>query len=173
MACACWIISCARITKDDAARPDVVVTDVSFYHLTTRSLDWALTKLLDRVLASGKRAVVLAGSVERVEALSGQLWVLEPSSFLPHGTAKDGHPEHQPIWLTPEDENPNGASVLVLTDGRDSAALAGFERCLEVFDGRDPAQVETARTHWKAYKAEGHAVTYWRQTEAGGWEKAG
>jgi DNA polymerase-3 subunit chi len=149
------------------------VTDVSFYHLTTRSLDWALSKLLDRVLATGKRAVVLAGSTERVEALSGQLWVLEPSSFLPHGTAKDGHPEHQPIWLTPEDENPNGASVLVLTDGRESGALGGFDRCLEVFDGRDPAQVETARAHWKAYKAEGHAVTYWRQTEAGGWEKAG
>jgi len=147
------------------------MTDVSFYHLTTRSLDWALARLLDRVLATGKRAVVLAGSEERVEALSAQLWTFDPNAFLPHGTAKDGQAEHQPVWLTPTDENPNGAQVLVLTDGQESARLGEFERCLEVFDGRDPAQLERARAHWKAYKAAGHEVTYWRQTDAGSWEK--
>ena len=37
--------------------------------------------------------------------------------------------------------------------------------------GRDETQVTRAREHWKAYKAQGHEVTYWRQTDAGGWEK--
>jgi DNA polymerase III subunit chi len=147
------------------------MTDIGFYHLTTRPLDWALAKLLDRALAAGKRTVVLAGSTERVEALSAQLWTLDPNSFLPHGTARDGFAEHQPVWLTPEDENPNGATFAMLIDGQETRRLADFERVFEIFDGRDEAQVERARAHWTAYKAAGHQVTYWRQTEAGGWEK--
>ncbi|MSP49753.1 MAG: DNA polymerase III subunit chi [Alphaproteobacteria bacterium] len=147
------------------------MTEVGFYHLTTRSLDWALARLLDRALSLGKRAVVLAGSTERVEALSAQLWTFDPNSFLPHGTARDGEAEHQPVWLTPEDENPNGAQFVLLIDGQETQRLGDYERGFEVFDGRDPAQVERARTHWTAYKAAGHEVTYWRQTEAGGWEK--
>lgn len=147
------------------------MSEVGFYHLTTRSLDWALSKLLDRALSLGKRAVVLAGSTERVEALSAQLWTSDPNSFLPHGTEKDGNAEHQPVWLTAEDENPNKAEFVMLIDGRETANLGAFERCFEIFDGRDPDQVQRAREHWKAYKAAGHEVTYWRQTDAGGWEK--
>jgi DNA polymerase-3 subunit chi len=149
------------------------MTEVSFYHLTTRSLDWALARLLDRVLGIGARAVVMAGSGERVEALANQLWTYDPDAFLPHGTAKDGFAAHQPVWLTERDENPNGATVLVLTDGAESAALGAFERCLEIFDGNDEAEVARARQHWAAYKALGHGVTYWRQTPEGKWEKAG
>ena len=149
------------------------MTEVGFYHLTTRSLDWALARLLDRALSLGKRAVVVAGSTERVEALSAQLWTFDPNSFLPHGTARDGEARHQPVWLTAEDENPNGAEFVMLIDGQETATLGGYERCFEIFDGRDTEQVVRARAHWTAYKAAGHEVTYWRQTEAGGWEKGG
>ena len=147
------------------------MTEVGFYHLTTRSLDWALARLLDRALSLGKRAVVVAGTSERVEALSGQLWTFDPNSFLPHGTERDGQAEHQPVWLTASDENPNRAEFVMLIDGQETAKLAEYERCFEIFDGRDPDQVARAREHWKSYKAAGHEVTYWRQTDAGGWEK--
>ncbi len=147
------------------------MSEVGFYHLTTRSLDWALARLLDRALSLGKRAVVLVGSTERVEALSGQLWTFDPNSFLPHGTEKDGNAAHQPVWLTAEDENPNKAEFVMLIDGQETAKLGSYERCFEIFDGRDETQVARAREHWKAYKAQGHEVTYWRQTDAGGWEK--
>ena len=147
------------------------MTEVGFYHLTTRSLDWALAKLLDRALSLGKRAVVVAGTSERVEALSGPLWTFDPNSFLPHGTERDGQAEHQPVWLTAGDENPNRAEFVMLIDGQETAKLAEYERCFEIFDGRDPDQVARAREHWKSYKAAGHEVTYWRQTDAGGWEK--
>jgi len=147
------------------------VTEIGFYHLTTRSLDWALARLLDRALSLQKRAVVIAGSSERVESLSGQLWTFDPNSFLPHGTAKDGQAGHQPVWLTADDENPNGAQFVMLVDGQETAKLGDYERCFEIFDGRDPAQVDRARAHWTAYKAAGHTVTYWKQNDAGSWEK--
>jgi DNA polymerase-3 subunit chi len=147
------------------------MTDVGFYHLVATPLEKALPKLLEKVLASGARAVVMAGSPERVEALNALLWTYAPSGFLPHGSAKDGRAERQPIWLTAADENPNGASILVLTDGAMSDGLAGYSRCLDVFDGADEAAVARARERWKLYKDAGHTLTYWQQTESGGWDR--
>ena len=147
------------------------MTDIGFYHLTRSPLERALPKLLEKVRASGARAVVMAGSDERVEALNAALWTYDPGSFLPHGTAKDGAPEEQPIWLTTEDANPNGATVLVLTDGAASANVGAFARCLDMFDGRDAAAVDSARDRWRACREAGHCLTYWQQTEQGGWRK--
>jgi DNA polymerase-3 subunit chi len=147
------------------------VTDVGFYHLVRSPLEKALPKLLVKVLESGARAVVMAGSEERVESLASLLWTYQPNSFLPHGTARDGKPDQQPIWLTERDENPNGATFLVLTDGAMSDAVGSYARCLDIFDGSDPDAVSRARERWRSYKDAGHSVTYYQQTEAGGWEK--
>ncbi|MEK9645835.1 MAG: DNA polymerase III subunit chi, partial [Alphaproteobacteria bacterium] len=99
------------------------MTDISFYHLVHTPLERALPKLMEKVLESGARAVVRTGSSERAEAVSGALWTFDPASFLPHGTARDGSPEEQPIWITPDDENPNGANILVLTDGMQASGF--------------------------------------------------
>ena len=147
------------------------MTDVAFYHLQRSPLEVVLPKLLEKTLQAGKRAVVLAASGERVEALAAHLWTYDPASWLPHGTAQDGSAEEQPIWLADRDENPNGAAFLFLTDGADSAQVAAFERCFDLFDGNDPAAVAGARERWQARRADDHAVTYWQQTDKGGWEK--
>lgn len=147
------------------------MTEIGFYHLVRTPLEKALPKLLEKVLERGARAVVMAGSDERVESLAALLWTYQPNSFLPHGSARDGRPEQQPIWLTGQDENPNGASILLLTDGAQSERLADYERCLEIFDGGDPDAVSRARDRWRAYKDAGHSLTYWQQTETGGWDK--
>jgi len=149
------------------------VTEVSFYHLLHTPLDRALPKLIQKVLESGARAVIRTGSAERAEALSSVLWTFDQNSFLPHGTARDGNADRQPVWITPDDENPNGADILVLTDGAAAGDIAAWCRCLEMFDGRDDAAVAEARRRWSDYKAADHVLTYWQQTERGGWEKQG
>ncbi len=147
------------------------MTDIGFYHLVATPLEKALPKLLEKVLGSGARAVVMAGSTERVEALNGLLWTYAPNGFLPHGSAKDGQAERQPIWLTAKDENPNGATILVLTDGAMSDNLPSYARCLDVFDGADETAVARARERWTLYKDAGHGLAYWQQTDSGGWER--
>jgi DNA polymerase-3 subunit chi len=114
----------------------------------------------------------VAGSAERVEQLNAALWTYDDASFLPHGSARDGAPERQPIWLTTEDENPNGASLAVLVDGARVADPAAFQRLLDVFDGGE-GSVAAARERWRQAKAAGHELTYWQQTENGGWERKG
>jgi len=149
------------------------VTEVSFYHLLHTPLDRALPKLIQKVLESGARAVIRTGSAERAEALSSVLWTFDQNSFLPHGTARDGNADRQPVWITPDDENPNGADILVLTDGATAGEITAWRRCLEMFDGRDDAAVAEARRRWSDYRAADHVLTYWQQTERGGWEKQG
>ena len=83
------------------------MTEVRFYHLQRKTLEDALPQILEKTLERGWRAIVMAGSEERVEALTQHLWTYKEFSFLPHGSARDGDAEHQPIWLTAEDENPN------------------------------------------------------------------
>ena len=147
------------------------MTDIRFYHLQRKPLERALPELLEKVLERGSRAVVMAGSEERVEHLTSLLWTYDDRSFLPHGSARDGFAADQPVYLTAEDENPNGAKVLVLTDGASSASVDAFEICCELFDGNDEEAVGAARARWTAYRDAGHAITYWQQTERGGWEQ--
>ena len=148
------------------------MAEIGFYHLRTTPLERALPRLLERAFADGHRVVVLAGSAERVAHLDGLLWTYNEASFLPHGSARDGNAARQPIFLTERDENPNGATMVVLLDGAQSASLATFARCCDMFDGNDETAVEAARRRWSEAKAAGHSLTYWQQT-ATGWEKRG
>ncbi len=148
------------------------MSEVSFYHLQRVGLERALPKLLEKALERGLRVVVRAGSDERVEALNSALWTYDQDSFLPHGAKADGFAAEQPIYLTADAvENPNSARMLVLVDGMTAYDVGAFERVLDLFDGNDAEAVEAARGRWRALQSGGHALTYWQQTDSGGWEK--
>ena len=143
------------------------MAEIGFYHLLSTSLERALPRLLERAWSQGHRIVVRAGSPERVEHLVTTLWIYEEGGFLPHGSARDGNPAAQPIWLTHRDENPNGASMLVLVDGLEAIDLQSFSRCADLFDGNDAVAVEAARGRWRHAREAGHSLTYWQQTPSG------
>ena len=148
------------------------MAEIGFYHLLTTPLERALPRLLERARAAGHRIVLRAASAERVEHLNALLWTYDDTSFLPHGSGRDGNPAQQPIWLTDAPDNPNDASMLVLVDGVEAEDVDGFARCADMFDGSDPDAVAAARDRWRRAKAAGHTLTYWQQTAAG-WEKKG
>ncbi|MGL4371593.1 MAG: DNA polymerase III subunit chi [Alphaproteobacteria bacterium] len=144
---------------------------VGFYQLTLSSLEKALPRLLEKILEAGHRVVVPAGSSERVQSLSYACWTYSPLSFLPHGTQADGHrPEDQPIWLTTTEERPNGASVLVLTEGMFPSRLEGYDRYIYIYEGQNPEALERAKAFGKQFEAQGVNPIYWKQTPSG-WAK--
>lgn len=148
------------------------MASVLFYHLQTRRLDAALPQLLDKAYRRGWRSVVMLGSPERVEHMAEHLWTYRPDSFLPHGSAADGFPQRQPIYLTAEAETPNGADLLFLADGAWREDFGTFARICLLFDGRDPEALQAARASWRSCRSAGHHLTYWQESGQGQWHKA-
>jgi DNA polymerase-3 subunit chi len=144
-------------------------TEVLFYHLERQGLEKVLPSLVEKTLERGWRAVVQAGSEERLAAIDLALWTYKEDSFLAHGTAKDGHAADQPVYLTTGNDTPNGAGVRFLVEVilKDLAAV----RVVYLFDGNDADAVAKARAQWTAAKGAGCPVTYWQQNAAGKWEK--
>ena len=144
--------------------------EVWFYHLERTGLEQALPELLEKTLQRGWKAVVRARAAERVAHLDGMLWTYRDDSFLPHGPDDEAGAARQPILITTGFDNPNGADALFLVDGAEPGELAGYVRCVVLFDGADEAQLAVARAQWSAVKATGLPVSYWKQ-QARGWEK--
>ena len=151
------------------------MAEVWFYHLERRSLEQVLPGLVEKSLERGWRVAIEAADEERVAALDSLLWTYSDESFLPHGTARDGEPERQPVYLTAGVDNPNFAKVRFCVQGADpSAALAadgGYDRIAILFDGNDEDAVALARRQWSAIKGTEHARAYWQADENGRWAK--
>ena len=147
------------------------MTEVWFYHLERTGLEQALPELLEKTLGRGWRALVRTRTAERAAALAAALWTYRDDSFLPHGLNGEPDPERQPILLTAEAGNPNGAQALFLIDDAEPGALDGYARAVVFIDGRDEAAVAAGRKRWTALKRSGAAVSYWKQKPQGGWEK--
>lgn len=147
------------------------MTEVLFYHLTESKLEDALPALLEKSVERGwKVAVQTSGDVRR-DFLDAHLWTFREDSFLPHGTDASPMAETQPVLLTSAAENGNGATVRFLVDGAEPPPIADYDRIVFMFDGYDAVQLDNARAQWKKLKGEGHALTYWQQSEEGRWVK--
>lgn len=146
------------------------MTEIRFYHMQRSSLEQTLPALLTKALSQGHRILVKTTTPAETESLNTHLWTYNPESFLPHGSQKDGHLEQQPIILSDQDNAPNNASVLILTNGAKSKKIAEFKLCCQMLDGNNPQSVQDARESWKNYKEQGFSVTYWQQGD-NGWEK--
>lgn len=148
------------------------MTEVLFYHLQHQPLERILPTLLEKSLERGWRVIVQSSSDERVEALDAHLWTYNDSSFLPHGTVKGSDAAEQPVLLTVDGDNRNGANVRFLIDGAPLPEDADtYERIVLILDGDDESAVAAARVHWTQTKDKGFAATYWQPDEQGRWVK--
>ena len=146
------------------------MTEILFYHLENQPLERVLPVLLEKTLERGWKAVVEAGSRERVEALDAALWTYRDDSFLPHGVAGQETDTLQPVLVTAHNENGNGANVRFFVDRAVPREVAGYTRIVYLFSGHDPEAVAEARLAWRALSP-GNDVTYWQQDAGGRWEK--
>lgn len=147
------------------------MTDIRFYHIQNRSVNDTVPPLLNKALEGGHKIVLRTGNAASVKALDEHLWTYRDDSFLPHGAKGGAHADQQPIYITDDTDNPNGADVLIVMPGASAEGVGDYKLCCEMLNGRDEAQVSAARTRWKTYKEAEYTVTYWQQTDAGGWDK--
>ena len=78
------------------------------------------------------------------------------------------------MLITVEDENPNDANVLFCVGGATPSweAVGDLTRVVLMFDGRDEAALGHARSEWRRLKDQGRTISYWRESDEGGWEQA-
>ncbi len=143
---------------------------VDFYHLTATPLERALPQIATRVVEGGGRLLIVADDEARLQALDRLLWTFAPESFLPHACAGAGDDARQPVLLAAQVEPVNGARNVALVDGVWREATLGFDRVFHFFD---EDRIADARIAWKGLaEREGVERRYWKQNEAGRWEKA-
>ncbi len=148
------------------------MTEILFYQLNGQRLEQVLPALLQKSLERGWRVVVQAASEERIEALDAHLWTWRDDAFLPHGTWREPDAGAQPVILTVNGENPNGAAVRFLVEGAEVPAdMTAYQRLVLLFDGQDPDAVAAARERWAKAKNDGFEVTYWQTDHNGRWQR--
>jgi DNA polymerase III subunit chi len=150
------------------------MTETLFYHLERRSLEDVLPGLVEKSLQRGWRAAIKTDSSERSDALDTLLWTYDDQSFLAHAQLGDGDAAGQPVLISVEEGNPNSAQIVFYVGGAlpgDWAGLSGLARVVLLFDGRDSAALAAARGAWKDATAAGHDVTYWKESPSGKFEK--
>ncbi|KZL12507.1 DNA polymerase III subunit chi [Pseudovibrio axinellae] len=147
------------------------MSEVLFYQLSKFPLERALPTLLEKCLERDWVVTVQFATEERCDAIDAYLWTYSEDGFLPHGTKKEGHPEYQPIYLTTESDNPNEAIVRFLVDRAPLPDPAQYQRVVYMFDGNDQDALQEARKRWVEVKDTGHDLTYWAQTDSGGWDR--
>jgi DNA polymerase-3 subunit chi len=152
------------------------MTETLFYHLERRLLEDVLPGMVEKSLERGWRAVIRTDSAERSDVIDNLLWTYDDQSFLAHAQSGDGDPARQPVLITVEDERGNDAKILFCVGGAqpsgwDYPFLSQLARIVLLFDGRDGAALGHARDAWKAAKAAGHDVTYWKESPSGKFEK--
>ncbi len=148
------------------------MVSMNFYNLTALPLSQALIQLLEKTQQTGKKAVVRLPSKERMESISNWLWVSKDNSWLPHGHAPMP-PEHQPIWLTTDTDNPISAEFLFISENASSEDFAQYERVFYLFDSHIPQELQAARELWKNLKQQDVELCYFKQNDQGRWERQG
>ena len=150
----------------------MTATEFWFYHLERQPLQAVLPVLLEKTLERGWRALVRFSTPERLETIDSALWTYRDESFLPHGTARDGHAERQPVFLTLDQANPNDAAIVFLLEVAEEHEAQRFSRVMRLFEDGDAEARALARAEWKRAKAAGCEVSYWRQEPSGGWKRS-
>lgn len=137
-----------------------------FYHLTASPLERVLPRICERVLADGQRMVVVGGPAQ-LDTLDVQLWDFAGDAFLPHGKASEKHAERQPILLSIEPSEANGARNVAIADGQWRDEALTFDRLFYFFD---ESRIEEARASWIALKGRSEVERrYWKQDDKGRW----
>jgi len=148
------------------------MTQVDFYHLTQSGHDAALTMLLKKTLAVGKKALILCPK-PAANVLDNALWADEADSWIAHGVDDAAGSHVAPVWIsTDPGVNQNDATFAFLLHGQEPKSWDGFERVFNLFDGRSEAQVTEARAQWKNWTDDKSLqLSYYAQNEDGSWQK--
>jgi DNA polymerase III subunit chi len=132
------------------------MTTIDFYTHVPDRLD-AAAKIIAKAHAAHGSVRVLTPDAATTEALDRRLWLLPPTSFLPHCTLDSPLAEETPIWIGHLLEHSGPAAVLVNLHPSPPPFFSRFERLAEIV-GTDAADAAAGRERWKFYRERGYEM---------------
>lgn len=142
---------------------------LDFWQVTDDPVEKVVALIARRVLGEGERLLVVADDPAMRAVISRALWQAGPESFLANGEADAPGADRQPILLSDSLTASNGASHLVLADGRFRDA-PGFGRVFLLFP---PDLAPQAREAWRAHDGRQEVERAYYAQENGRWVKKG
>ena len=143
--------------------------ELNFYHVMSGNLVPSVVRLLEKVYNTGKKSIFFSPLEDRIKIIDKTLWTFSTNAFIPHGDKSFGFADKQSVYMSSEVENPNQATVLVMTDSFDYKSWnQNFEKVIFVFE--DDSSSKTAQEMLADLKNRNENVNYWKQSQKG-WEK--
>ena len=136
------------------------MTEVSFHFNVPDRLMYAC-RLLRKATRRGAR-VVVAGPSAVLGRLDKQLWVFEPTDFVPHVHARAGQAvaprlAPTPVWLLDRLADAPHHDVLLNLNDDTAEGFESFARVIELVS-RDGDDRQAARSRWKHYADRGYPI---------------
>jgi DNA polymerase-3 subunit chi len=143
---------------------------VDFYQLGETPPEQVIASLVDKLLASEARLIVISTDEKFLARLDRILWDQGAASFLPHGLSGGADDARQPVLLSTSPDAPNLARNMLIADGiwRDSAL--SYDRAFFLFAS---SMVEEARAAWKSLAGREGVERRYSTQEEGKWVKKG
>ncbi len=144
------------------------MAQVDFYQLSRDPVERVAVTLARKLFDAGDRLVIVARDPALRATISGALWQADASSFLAHDMAGGADDGLQPILISPEPSEANGAQHVLIADGEWRASALAAERVFYLFG---PDHLDAARAAWRSLnEPDGINRNFWRQ-EGGKWRK--
>lgn len=144
---------------------------VRFYQLAALPLDRALVGVITKAWERRLAVCLLVHDDRHARWLDDLLWREPIEGFLPHGLWKSPDCARQPVLISLEPDERNGATVAVVATPKPLPDPAMFDLIIDFVHGQDAEAVNASRRRYLHYRDQGCTMEYWTQTERGRWQK--
>ncbi len=132
------------------------MTQVRFAKLEQPQKAQLLCRLAEEFFAAGKRVLVRVQDDNQAVALDRFMWTWSKGAFLPHAF-NNGSVDclDEPIVITVREENPNGASVVIMGQPCSTDFIGRFEMAIDFAEVYDKQLAEQSRQRFRGYRDAG------------------
>lgn len=132
------------------------MTSLRFAKLESQGKAKLLCQLAAEHFAAGRRVLICVQDDNQAVALDRFMWTWDKGAFLPHAFY-NGSVDclEEPIVITVREDNPNGASVLIMGQPCSHEFIRRFELAVDFAEVYDKQLADQARERFRQYRHAG------------------
>jgi len=134
------------------------LTHIEFVKLNRPERARVLCELAEEFSTAGQRVLVMVQDDNQGVTLDRFMWIWKKGAFLPH-VYQNGSVEchDEPVVIVAEEENPNGAQVLLMGAPCSMEFMRHFRHVVDFAEAFDEDRLEVSRERFKVYRQHGFA----------------